>query len=111
MYKDLVIQQGADFSETITVTNIDGDGINFASASDAKGFMRKSILSVSGVTLGVTTASVGATQGKLIVSLGATYSSAAAHGNYLYDVEITLPTGKIRALEGIITLTPEITKI
>ena len=33
-------------------------------------------------------------------------------GRYLYDVEITSPEGeRTRVLEGIVTVTPEITKI
>jgi hypothetical protein len=44
--------------------------------------------------------------------LPASTSSTIKPGRYLYDIEVTSPLGeKLRVVEGIVLITPEITKI
>ena len=54
-----------------------------------------------------------AIEGKVRVELSASQSEAIPPGRYLYDIEITNTSGgaKTRVIEGIVTVTPQITKI
>jgi hypothetical protein len=53
-----------------------------------------------------------AAQGKVRLQLSPAQSEAIPAGRWLYDVEITSPTGsKTRVVEGIVTVNPQITQI
>jgi hypothetical protein len=69
--------------------------------------------SYSSSTVFTFTASISnATQGKIRLELTNQQTSAIPDGRWLYDVEITSPSGrKTRVVEGIATVTPEITQI
>ena len=60
-----------------------------------------------------TTSVYDAATGKIRLQMTATNTSLIPSGRYLYDIEITnTNTGaKTRVLEGIVMVTPEITKI
>lgn len=107
---NLYVDQGSDFSAIVTLTNQDGTPINLTNFT-IKSQFRKSYQSSSATSF---TASVyNATTGKVKLQLSASASSAIQAGRYLYDVEITSgDTGeRKRALEGIVVITPEITRI
>jgi len=72
--------------------------------------MRKSY---SSSTVYAFTASVyDAANGKVRLQLSAANSSVIPAGRWLYDVEITSAAGsKTRVVEGIVTITPQITQI
>jgi hypothetical protein len=72
--------------------------------------MRKSY---SSSTVYAFTASVyDAANGKVRLQLSASGSSGIPAGRWLYDVEITSAAGsKTRVVEGIVTITPQITQI
>ena len=75
-----------------------------------KSQMRKSYSSSTAYNF---TASIyNATNGKVKLELTAAQSEAIPPGRWLYDVEITSPSGtKTRVVEGIVTVTPQITQI
>lgn len=105
---NLYIDQGTDFSAIVTLKNQDGTAINLTGFTLASQF-RKSYQSSSSTNFTVTL--YNAAIGKIRMQLPAATSSALTPGRYLYDVEITSPTGeRKRALEGIVVLTPEITR-
>lgn len=105
---NLYIDQGTDFTSIITLTNQDGTILNLTGYS-VKSQFRKSYNSSSYVEFTATVYNAGA--GQISLALTAAQSSAVAAGRYLYDIEITAPGGqKTRALEGIIVITPEITR-
>lgn len=105
---NLYIDQGSDFSAIVTLKNQDGSVINLTGYALAAQF-RKSYQSSSATNFIVS--AYDATAGKIRLQLSASSSSAVAAGRYLYDVEITSPTGeRKRALEGIVVITPEITR-
>ena len=58
-----------------------------------------------------TTAKVDAT-GEVTISLTAAQSTLVKAGRYVYDVEITGtdPVETLRVLEGLVTVTPQVTK-
>lgn len=105
---NLVIDQGTTFSSIISLTNQDGTPMNLTGYTVASQF-RKSYQSSTATSF---TASIyDATAGQVRLQLAAATSSNVRAGRYLYDIELTSPLGeKARALEGLVILTPEITK-
>ena len=105
---NLYVDQGTDFSIIVTLKNQDGSTLNLTGFSVASQF-RKSYQSSSATSFTVTI--FDAAQGKIRMQLPAATTSALLPGRYLYDVEITSPINeRKRALEGILVLTPEITR-
>ena len=105
---NLVIDQGTTFSMDLNVTNDDGT---------AKDLTNYSVAAQIRKTFGATTAvdfssrKVNA-EGKITLSLTATQTSALKAGRFVYDCEITAtsPAETLRIVEGIITVTPEVTR-
>jgi hypothetical protein len=105
---NIVIDQGADFSTTITVED-NGSAVDLTGYS-ANGHIRKHYTSSTAYPL-TCTFDADRTTGKLAISLGRTTSSAMEAGRYVYDVEITSAANtRSRLVEGIVTITPEVTR-
>jgi len=105
---NLYIDQGSDFNGVITLTNQDGSPLVLTGYT-IKSQFRKSYNSSSFTEFTATVTN--ASQGIITLRLTAAQSSAVQAGRYLYDIEITSSSGaKTRALEGIVVITPEITK-
>ena len=105
---NLFVDAGADYSTIITVAATNGQPLNLTGYSVASQ-MRKSYS--SSTVYNFTTSPYDAAQGKVRLQLNNTQSSAIPAGRWLYDVEITSPSGtKTRVIEGIVTVTPEITR-
>lgn len=106
---NLYIDQGSDFSVIVTLTNQDGTPLDLG-AFVVKSQFRKSYQSSIAVNFEVSIYNEAA--GKIKLKLPADVSSSIQAGRYLYDVEVSNTLGeKRRALEGIIVITPEITRI
>ena len=69
--------------------------------------MRKSYDATTATSF--TTAKVDAT-GVVTLSLMATETAAVKAGRYVYDVEIASSTETLRVLEGLVTVTPNVTR-
>jgi hypothetical protein len=107
---NLYIDSGSTYSNIITVASSAGSALNLTGYTVASQ-IRKSYGSSTSYTF---TASVyDAATGKVRLQLTSTQTSAIPAGRYLYDIEITntSTTAKTRILEGIVTVTPEITQI
>jgi len=105
---NLFVDAGADYSTIITVAATNGQPLNLTGYSVASQ-MRKSYS--SSTVYNFTTSLYDAAQGKVRLQLNNAQSSAIPAGRWLYDVEITSPSGtKTRVIEGIVTVTPEITR-
>ena len=109
VYSNILVDQGADYSASIDVTDNDGDNINLPGYSGA-GQIRKSYSSTTAVNFTVTVASP-ATAGVLNISLSNSQTNAMKAGRYVYDVEITKAGVKTRVLEGQLEITPGVTQI
>jgi hypothetical protein len=106
---NLYIDAGSTFSAIITVRGSDGNPINLIGFTVASQ-IRKSYGSLNAYSF--TTSVYDAATGKVRILLPAETSSSIKPGRYLYDIEITSSIGeKLRVLEGIVLITPEITKI
>lgn len=109
VYSNIVVDQGADYSASIDVTDSDGDNIDL-SGYTAAGQIRKTYSSSTAVDFTVAIASP-ASAGVLNISLSNTQTNAMKAGRYVYDVEITNSGGvKTRVLEGQVEITPGVTQ-
>jgi hypothetical protein len=109
VYSNIVIDQGADYSASIDVTDSDGDTIDL-SGYTAAGQIRKTYSSSTAVDFTVSIASP-ASAGTLNIGLSNTQTNAMKAGRYVYDVEITNSGGvKTRVLEGQVEITPGVTQ-
>ena len=104
--ENLVIDQGQTFSFELTLSNADGTAKNLSGYTTTSQ-MRKSYYSSTATSF--TTAQVDAT-GTITISLTATQTSAIKAGRYVYDIEIASSSETLRVLEGIVTVTPEVTR-
>lgn len=107
---NLYIDQGTTFSTIIDLTNQDGSPMNLT-AYTVQSQIRKSYQSSTFFSF---TASVygDPLKGKVRLQLSPTTSSNMRAGRYLYDIEITNTStqDKFRVLEGIVIVSPEITR-
>ena len=105
---NLYIDQGADFSTTLSLTDSNGDVLNLTGYS-AVGQMRKTYGS-STVAATFTVALVAGT-GQVTLTLTDTVTAALTSGRYVYDILITDSSGdKTRILEGQATVTPSVSR-
>ena len=106
---NLFVDAGSDYSNIITVSSTNGQSLDLTGYTVASQ-MRKSY---SSSTVYAFTASLyDAATGRVRLQLSASNSSAIPAGRWLYDVEITSGAGsKTRVIEGIVTITPQITQI
>lgn len=104
--QNITIDQGTTYSLTITLTNDDGTAKDLSSYT-VSAQMRKSYYTSTYTAF--TTAKVDLT-GELTISLTAVQTSDIKAGRYVYDIEIVSSEETLRILEGIVTVTPEVTK-
>ena len=103
---NVVIDQGTTFSLELNLTNDDTtakDLTNYTVTSQ----MRKSYEATTATRF--TTAKVNAT-GQITISLTAAEPAAGTAGRYVYDIEIASSSETLRVLEGIVTVTPNVTR-
>ena len=106
---DMTIDQGANFETVVTVTDSNGDKIDLTGYTTA-GQIRKHHTSSSNTAN--FTITNGGTDGTLTLALDYANTAGITSGRYVYDVEITSGSDvKTRVVEGIVTITPEVTKI
>jgi len=103
---NIVIDQGTTFSTTINLTDDDDAPINLTGYI-GRSKMKKHYTSSNSYSFAV---SVGGSTGVLTLSLSATQTSNIVPGRYVYDVELIDPSNVVsRIVEGIVTVTPEVT--
>lgn len=104
---NIVIDQGSDFSTTITVTDDSGSTVDLTGYT-ASGQIRKHYTASTATDFST---SVNASGGTVTLSLARSVTSAMEAGRYVYDVEITSAANtRSRLVEGIATITPEVTR-
>lgn len=101
---NFVIEQGSDLEIGITIA--DDSGID-VSGYTCRSQMRKHALSANGVDITCSITGVAT----LSLTMTNEESSNVEPGRWMYDVELVAPSGLVtRVVEGLITVTPEITK-
>lgn len=106
---NIFIDQGANYSNIVTVAGTSGTALDLTGYTVASQ-MRKSYTSSTAYSLNAVI--YNASAGQVRLTLTADQSEAITPGRYLYDLEITSGSGaKTRVVEGIATVTPQITQI
>ena len=107
---NLYIDQGADFSTTISLTDSNGDILSLTGYS-ALGQIRKTYTSTTATNFTAVVSS--ASSGIVTISLGNSVTNGMKAGRYVYDVEITKTSNgeKTRVVEGQVTINPGVTQI
>lgn len=105
---NLIIDQGADFETRINVTDDYNAAINLTGYSGVAQ-MRKHYTSLTYYSF---TVQANSANGEVVLSLSANASNNIPAGRYVYDCELTdSATGKkSRLVEGIVTITPQVTR-
>lgn len=104
---NLVIDQGSTYSVVLDLTDENGDVINL-SGYVANSQIRKWY--TSSTPAATFTTSINASSGELELSLTANQTSNLVAGRYVYDVELDNNGVISRIVEGIVTVTPQVTK-
>lgn len=104
---NLVVDQGADFTTTITLKEDDGSLLDLSTYGGAAQ-MRKHYTSTSATNF---TVSLAGNSGVVTLTMSANTTSNLTAGRYVYDLELTDTGGVVsRIVEGIVTVTPNVTR-
>lgn len=104
---NLVIDQGSTFSTDLTMTDENGDGL-YLVGYVANAQIRKWYTSSNAAA--TFTATINTVSGVVTLSLTANQTSNLVAGRYVYDVELTESGIISRIVEGIVTVTPQVTR-
>lgn len=104
---NLTIDQGSVFYSDLVLSDENGDLLNLEGYT-ANSQIRRWYTS-SNATATFTT-SINTISSAIVLSLTANQTSAIPSGRYVYDVEITDGLETLRIIEGIVTVTPEVTR-
>ena len=108
-FLELYCDQGTDYSIKLDLTNDDGSSINVQNYV-FNSSVRKSYYSQS-ITANLTISILDSANGTVRLSMNAATTANIKSGRYLYDVKMAKPDNTVsRVLEGIITVSPQITK-
>lgn len=102
---NLVIDQGSTFASSIDILDENDEPVNLTNYT-ARGQIRKHYTSNNSVSFTTTLSN-----GSLVISLTANQTANIVAGRYVYDLELVDPANTVvRILEGIVTITPEVTR-
>lgn len=109
-YVELYMDQGTTFENTLTITDdVTNATVNIYGYTITSQ-MRRSYYSAN-ATANITCTIVNAPTGNVLLSMTAANTTNIKPGRYLFDVETTDLGGKVnRILEGIINVTPGVTR-
>lgn len=104
---NLVIDQGSTFSADLNLTDENGDVLDLAGYT-ANSQIRKWYTSTSASA--EFTTDINVPEGIVTLSLTAEETGNLTAGRYVYDVEINNGSTVSRIVEGIVTVTPQVTR-
>lgn len=108
-YVELTVDQGTTFETSVALTNDDQTAINITGYAFASQ-IRKSYYSTNAVA-NLTVTIVDSANGNVKLSMTSANTANVKAGRYLYDLLMTDTSGvKTRVIEGIITVTPQVTR-
>lgn len=103
---NLVVDQGATFTTSITFADEGGNGINFSTYTGTAQ-MRKHYTSSNSTAFSVSMSS----NGLITLALSANQTGSLVAGRYVYDLEVVDTSNVVsRLIEGIVTVTPQVTR-
>lgn len=105
---NLFIDQGADFSITVDVTDSSGDILNLSGYSAAAQIRKTYSSSSASASFGT---SIAEAAGQVTLTLSDTVTTGLDAGRYVYDLNITSSGGvTTRVVEGQAIVTPGVTR-
>lgn len=104
---NLIIDQGATFSADLTLQDENGDGL-VLNGYNANSQIRKWYTSTNASA--TFTTSINTTSSVITLSLSSDQTANLVAGRYVYDVEINDGASITRIVEGIVTVTPNVTR-
>ena len=111
---DLIIEQGATYTQTFTYETAAGVPINLTAYTAAMQIRESvestAVLATSSGTSPSITLTLGGSAGTIIVTMTATVTAAFAFDTAVYDLELTTGTTVLRLLEGEVKLSKEVTR-
>ena len=106
---NIIIDQGADFATSITVADTSGNVVDLTGYT-GRGQMRKHYTSSTSTDFTIVFGTP-RTDGKVTLSLSNVQTAAMESGRYVYDAELITASNTVsRLVEGIATVTPEVTR-
>ena len=109
-YAELYLDQGTTFNNTINLTDDVTNAYINISGYVVRSQMRRSYFSAN-ASANITCTISDAANGEITMSMTAANTALLKAGRYLYDLEVVDIVGNTsRILEGIITVTPEVTR-
>jgi hypothetical protein len=106
-YTELFLEQGTSFNVSLTIDDVSGSPFDLSGFTGAAQMRKSYYSSNAAATFSVST---GTTNGIVSLSLDAQTTANIYPGRYLYDVVVTSGTTRARVLEGIVNVTPQVTK-
>lgn len=103
---NLTVDQGTDYQTSITLTDVDDNAVSLTGYT-ANAQIRKTYTSSNAVNFTVT---LETSTGVVGLSLTDTQTSNIVPGRYVYDVLLTREGITTRIVEGIVTVTPGVTR-
>lgn len=102
---NLVIDQGSTYSVSISIFDAEGDPLNVTGYT-SRSQLRKHYTSSNAVTF-----QTSLSNGEISLALTANQTTSLIPGRYVYDVELIDQSNNVtRIVEGIVTVTPEVTR-
>ena len=108
-YSELFLEQGATFNTSITLDDVSGEAFNLVTYT-ASSQMRKSYYSSNAAATLTVSTGANAALGIITMSLDKANTANIYPGRYVYDVYVDNGVARVRVLEGIINVTPQVTK-
>lgn len=109
-YAELYLDQGTTFNNIINLTDDVTNAYINVSGYVVRSQMRRSYYSAN-ASANITCTITDAANGEITMSMTAANTANLKAGRYLYDLEVVDTNGTVsRILEGIITVTPEVTR-
>jgi len=106
---NITIDQGSDVTFDIELEDSNGIPLDITTYT-ARSMLRKHYQSTNSISFTCDTTSNGA-NGILILSLTANQTANIVAGRYVYDIELVSEANVVtRVIEGLATITPEVTK-
>jgi hypothetical protein len=105
--KNLVIDQGTTFSANIQYQDTNKTPISLVGYT-ARSQLRRSYYSANAITF--TANIVNSTTGNITISLTSGQTANLVAGRYIYDIEANISDTIVRIVEGIVTVTPGVTR-
>ena len=106
---NIVIEQGASFSTDIDITDAAGARVDLTNYT-ANSQIRKHYSSTNATA--TFTCTTGGSNGTVTMTLDYANTASITDGRYVYDLTLlnTSANTKLRAVEGIVTVTPRVTQ-